>query len=214
MLRSLIFDMDGVLVDSMSSHADAWITVAREMGAEVSREDIYEVEGANHILGIQWLFGKAGKQVQPHLFEEIMRKKVEFFHANANIRPFDGMFDCLSVLRNNFSLAVVTGSDRYTVEGIMDEFFPNVFDIVVCGEDVHYGKPFPDPYLKAVELLALSKDECMVVENAPMGVESAKKAGLFCVGVPTYVPAARLSAADVVLQDHPSLYKYLKNLIN
>jgi HAD superfamily hydrolase (TIGR01509 family) len=68
-----------------------------------------------------------------------------------------------------FSLAVVTGSDRYTVNGIMDDFFPDVFDTIVCGEDVHYGKPYPDPYLKAVELLSIEKSECMVVENAPMG---------------------------------------------
>ena len=214
MLRSIIFDMDGVLVDSMPSHADAWIAVSREIGAKVSREDIYEIEGANHILGIQWLFEKAGKEVQPHLYEEIKRKKVEFFSANASITPFDGMFECLRDLKQHFSLAVVTGSDRYTVKGIMDDFFPDVFDIIVCGEDVHYGKPFPDPYLKAVELLCMGKSECMVVENAPMGVESAKKAGLFCVGVPTYVLPSRLSAADLVLPDHPALYAYLHKFIS
>ena len=214
MLRSIIFDMDGVLVDSMPSHADAWIAVSREIGAKVSREDIYEIEGANHILGIQWLFEKAGKEVQPHLYEEIKRKKVEFFSANASITPFDGMFECLRDLKQHFSLAVVTGSDRYTVKGIIDDFFPDVFDIIVCGEDVHYGKPFPDPYLKAVELLCMGKSECMVVENAPMGVESAKKAGLFCVGVPTYVLPSRLSAADLVLPDHPALYAYLHKFIS
>lgn len=197
----------------MPSHADAWIAVSKEVGAEVSREDVYEVEGANHILGIEWLFEKAGKKVEPHLYEEIKRKKVDYFSANASITPFDGMFECLRDLKQHFSLALVTGSDRYTVDGIMDDFFPDVFDTIVCGEDVHYGKPFPDPYLKAVELLDLKIDECIVVENAPMGVESAKRAGIFCVGVPTYVPPSRLSAADVVLSDHYSLYEYLGKLI-
>ncbi|WP_370575351.1 HAD family hydrolase [Methanomethylovorans sp.] len=213
MLRSIIFDMDGVLVDSMPSHADAWIAVSKEIGAKVSREDVYEIEGANHILGIQWLFQKAGKQVEPHLYEEIKRKKVDFFSANAHITPFNGMFECLRDLKQHFSLALVTGSDRYTVDNIMGDFFPDVFDTIVCGEDVHYGKPFPDPYLKAVELLAVEKEECMVVENAPMGVESAKRAGLFCVGLPTYVPPDKLSAADLVLDDHPALYEYLGKLV-
>jgi HAD superfamily hydrolase (TIGR01509 family) len=213
MLKSIIFDMDGVLVDSMPSHADAWIAVSKEVGAEVSREDVYEVEGANHILGIEWLFEKAGKKVEPHLYEEIKRKKVDYFSANASITPFDGMFECLRDLKQYFTLAVVTGSDRYTVDGIMDDFFSDVFDTIVCGEDVHYGKPYPDPYLKAVELLSIEKSECMVVENAPMGVESAKRAGLFCVGVPTYVPPFKLNAADVVLSDHSSLYEYLGKLI-
>ncbi len=213
MLRSIIFDMDGVLVDSMPSHADAWIAVSKEVGADVSREDIYEIEGANHILGIQWLFEKAGRQVEPHLYEEIKRKKIEFFSANASITPFAGMAECLSDLKQHYSLAVVTGSDRYTVNSIMEDFFPDVFDTFVCGEDVHYGKPYPDPYLKAVELLGVRKDECIVVENAPMGVESAKKAGLFCVGLPTYVPPSRLSLADLVLHDHAALYEYFGKLI-
>ncbi|MBC7085739.1 MAG: HAD family phosphatase [Methanomethylovorans sp.] len=213
MLRSIIFDMDGVLVDSMPSHADAWLAVSREIGADISREEIYEIEGANHIQGIQWLFGKAGKEVQPYLYEEIKRRKVEFFSANARVYPFEGMFDCLSSLKKHFSLAVVTGSDRCTVKKITDSFFADIFDIFVCSEDVCYGKPFPDPYLKAVELLGMRKEECIVIENAPMGVESAKRAGLFCVGVPTYVPPSRLSAADIVLDDHKSLYEYLLRLI-
>ncbi len=197
----------------MPSHADAWIEISKEVGAEVSREDIYEIEGANHILGIQWLFEKAGKQVEPHLYEEIKRRKVKFFSANARITPFNGMLECLRDLKQHYSLAVVTGSDRYTVNSIMEDFFPELFDIIVCGEDVHYGKPYPDPYLKAVELLRVRKDECIVVENAPMGVESAKKAGLFCVGLPTYVPSSRLNLADLVLHDHPALYAYLRKLI-
>jgi beta-phosphoglucomutase-like phosphatase (HAD superfamily) len=129
------------------------------------------------------------------------------------VKAFDGMADCLSVLKNNFRLAVVTGSERATVESFMNQFFPGIFDVVVSGEDVSYGKPYPEPYLKAVEMLGIAKDECIVVENAPMGVESAKRAGLYCVGVPTYVSPDRLSEADIVLEDHASLQDYLYNIL-
>jgi haloacid dehalogenase superfamily, subfamily IA, variant 3 with third motif having DD or ED len=213
MLSSLIFDMDGVLVDSMTYHAQAWIQVSSEVGVNVTPADIYEIEGANHRLGLQWLFQKAGRDFEPEMYEKILQRKIEIFHSIADVKAFDGMADCLSALKNNFRLAVVTGSERATVESFMDQFFPGIFDVVVSGEDVHYGKPYPEPYLKAVDMLRIAKDECIVIENAPMGVESAKRAGLYCVGVPTYVSPAVLSEADLVLENHAILQDYLYNIL-
>ncbi|WMW22027.1 HAD family phosphatase [Methanolobus mangrovi] len=213
MLSSLIFDMDGVLVDSMAYHAQAWMQVSSEVGVNVTPADIYEIEGANHRLGLQWLFQKAGRDFEPEMYEKILQRKIEIFHSIANVKAFDGMEDCLSALKNKFRLAVVTGSEKATVESFMDQFFPGIFDVVVSGEDVHYGKPYPEPYLKAVEMLGIAKDECIVIENAPMGVESAKKAGLYCIGVPTYVSPAILSEADLVLENHAILQKYLYDIL-
>lgn len=213
MLSSLIFDMDGVLVDSMLYHAHAWIQVSSEVGVNVTPSDIYEIEGANHRLGLQWLFRKADRDFEPEMYEKILQRKIEIFHSIADVKPFDGMSDCLMALKNNFRLAVVTGSERATVDLFMDQFFPGIFDVVVSGEDVHYGKPYPEPYLKAVEMLSIAKEECIVIENAPMGVESAKRAGLYCVGVPTYVSPDKLSEADLVLKDHASLQNYLYNIL-
>lgn len=213
MLNSLIFDMDGVLLDSMNSHADAWIQVSREWGVHVCRDDIYEIEGANHVLGLQWLFQRAGRELSPEDYDPILARKVEIFSSTACIRPFEGTGECLDKLKASFNLAVVTGSERVTVTRLLDEFFPDIFDVVVCGDDVARGKPFPDPYLKAVEMLGVCKQECIVIENAPMGVEAAKNAGLFCVGIPTYVAADKLSKADIVLEGHPSLHNYLLRML-
>ena len=214
MISSLIFDMDGVLLDSMPYHADAWVQVSGEWGVQVTHNDIYEIEGSNHVLGLQWLFRRAGKELEPEFYEEILERKIEICSRIADVRPFDGMVECLARLRGRFKLSVVTGSERATVEALLSEFFPNMFDVVVCGDDVENGKPFPDPYLKAVEMLGVTVDECIVIENAPMGVESAKSAGIFCVGVPTYVSPDKLSKADVVLTDHEFLPDYLLKLLN
>ncbi|SFM43293.1 HAD family hydrolase [Methanolobus profundi] len=213
MLSSLIFDMDGVLVDSMTYHAQAWIQVSSEVGVNVTPADIYEVEGANHRVGLEWLFEKAGRELDPDMYDSILERKIEIFTSIADVKPFEGMVECLSVLKKDFKLAVVTGSERVTVESFMDQFFPGIFDVIVSGEDVHYGKPYPEPYLKAVEMLGIGKEECIVVENAPMGVESAKKAGLYCVGVPTYITPDKLSEADMILNDHASLQAYLYNIL-
>ncbi len=213
MLSSLIFDMDGVLVDSMTYHAEAWIQVSGEVGIHVTPADIYEIEGANHRLGLQWLFEKAGGNIGPGMYESILQRKIEIFTSIADVKPYEGMADFLKALKDRFWLAVVTGSERMTVESFMESFFPGIFDVIVSGEDVHYGKPYPEPYLKAVEMLGTRKEECLVVENAPMGVESAKRAGLYCVGVPTYVSPDKLSGADLVLGDHVSLQSYLYNIL-
>ncbi|WP_407354820.1 HAD family hydrolase [Methanolobus sp. WCC5] len=214
MLSSLIFDMDGVLVDSMVYHAQAWIQVSAEMGVTITPDDIYEIEGANYRLGLQWFFHKAGREPVPESYDAILQRKIEIFRSIADVKPFEGMADCLRVLKDDFRLAVVTGSEKATADTFIEQFFPGIFDAVVCGEDVHYGKPYPEPYLKALEMLGIAKNECIVIENAPMGVESAKKAGLYCVGVPTYVPSYKLSAADIVLKNHASLQSYLYDILH
>ncbi len=109
---------------------------------------------------------------------------------------------------------VVSGSDRAVVMELLLRFFPNTFDAVVTGNDVKEGKPSPEPYLKAIGMLKLEKDECIVIENAPLGVESATRAGLFCIGIPTYVEAQRLKEADVVIGNHEMLKEYIARLFS
>lgn len=210
--KAVIFDMDGVLVDSMPYHADAWIAVFAEVGIHINRQDIYDIEGSNHEGIIRLVFRKAGRTPAPDDFKELAQKKMEIFTKTNKVTAFPGIYECLEFLKNKCLLGVVSGSDRAVVMELMARFFPNTFDAVVTGNDVKEGKPAPEPYLKAVGMLKLEKDECIVIENAPLGVESAKSAGLFCIGIPTYVEAQRLKGADVVLANHGMLKEYLAGL--
>ena len=212
MLKSLIFDMDGVLVDSMPYHADALITVFSEININLSRQDIYNIEGSNYKGLINLAFDKNGRTPRPHDFEELSRKKELIFKKINNLKPFEGMVECLNRLKEQYSLGVVSGSDRKIIDWAVDKFFPGVFDVIVAGEDVDEGKPSPDPYLKAVKMLNIKQNECIVIENAAFGVESAKNAELYCVAVPTYVEPQMLKKADLVFKDHIALRKYLECL--
>jgi len=205
MLKAVIFDMDGVLVDSMPYHADAWIIVFSEIGIYIKRQDVYEVEGSNHEGIIRLIFKKAGRTPEPEDFEELARKKREVFARINNVKVFEGIYGCLNFLKNRCCIGVVSGSDKSVVMELIERFFPDTFDAIVTGNDVKEGKPSPEPYLKAVEMLGVKKNECIVIENSPLGVESAKRAGLFCVAIPTYVEARRLKNADVVLESHAML---------
>ncbi|HUV81676.1 MAG TPA: HAD family phosphatase [archaeon] len=211
MLKAIIFDMDGVLIDSMPCHAEAWKRVLAEKGVNITRQDIYNIEGSNHEGVIRLMFGKAGKVVDINELDELAQKKRELFRRKNQSKPFESITECLDLLKKKYRLGVVSGSDRAEVLDLLDRFFPGVFEIVVAGEDVREGKPSPEPYLKAVKMLGIEKEECIVIENAPMGVESAKRAGLYCIAMPIYVLPEKLEMADIVLENHPALIDYLKN---
>ena len=212
MLKAVIFDLDGVLVDSMPYHADAWVSVFKDVGINIRREDIYNIEGSNHIGIINLVFKKAGRTPDPADFVRLAQKKQQIFTKINKVRVFDGIYECINSLRNKCLLAVASGSDRAVVIELIERFFPKIFTVIVSGNDVLEGKPNPEPYLKAVEMLKVNKDECIVIENAPLGVESAKRAGLYCIAIPTYVKPELLKDANVVLADHSMLKEYLARL--
>jgi beta-phosphoglucomutase len=212
MLKAIIFDVDGVLVDSMRFQADAWAEAFKEVGITVSRKDIYELEGSNDKRLIKEIFGKAGKEPEPEQFEQLPKRKREFLEFD-RIKPFKGIPECLDELKRNFILAMVSGSNRDTVGKIVDKFFSGYFDVIINGSDLERGKPDPDPYLKALEMLDLTKNECIVIENAPLGITAAKRAGLYCVAVASMLEPEAVQHADLVLGNHAVLLKYLKSLI-
>ena len=203
MLKAIIFDMDGVLVDSMAF---------QDAGINIVREDIYELEGSNDKRLIKSIFKEARKEPEPEHFERLPEKKRDLLEFD-RIKPFEGIPECLDELKRHFRLAMVSGSNRNTVGKIVDKFFSGYFDVVINGSDLERGKPDPDPYLKALEMLGLTKNECMVIENAPLGITAAKRAGLYCVAVASMLEPEKVQHADLVLEDHASLFDYLKSLI-
>lgn len=213
MLKAVIFDMDGVLVDSMPYHADAWITVFADVGIKIKREDIYEIEGSNHTGIINLIFKKAGRIPAPSDFNKLAEEKKKIFLKINKAKVFNGIYECIDLLKNICLLGVVSGSDKAIVKELIERFFPDTFSVLVTGNDVSEGKPSPEPYLKAVEMLKVGKHECIVIENAPMGVESAKRAGLYCIAIPTYVDPGMLKNADMIISNQKMLKEFLKNSI-
>ncbi|MFZ2499619.1 HAD family hydrolase [Methanosarcina sp.] len=212
MLKALIFDMDGVLVDSMPFHAAAWKKAFLDMGMKIKDEDIYAIEGSNPKNGLPLLIRKASKEPDEYDFEIITSIYRQEFERIFELKAFEGMGECLELLKTRFLLSVVSGSDHLIVHSIVDQLFPGIFDIVVTGDDVMNSKPDPDPFLKAVKLLKVRPEECIIVENAILGVEAAKKAEIYCIGVPTYLKPSQLDRADLVVSDHKKLMEHLLNL--
>jgi len=211
-LKAIIFDMDGVLVDSMSYHAQAVQNIFDQIGVKMDKQDIFEREGERTVDIITYLIEKETGDASGYDIHDIVERYIQEFNRIVELKVFDGLREYLYSMNNDFRLCVVSGSDRPIVHDTIASEFPDIFEILVSADDVEHGKPHPEPYLTAVEKLGIAKDECLVVENAPMGVESAKKAGLCCIAVPTYLDSEKLAKADLVLQDHRELVDYLLKL--
>jgi len=211
MIEALIFDCDGVLVDSMHLHTKAWKMAFEEAGIGLNEKEIYWMEGANDNGIIEMVLKNAEIASSSDIFRSVPGRKHELFNVD-EVRSFDGINEYLKELKDKLKLAVVSGSDRDALEKMTGKFFPDIFDVMVSGNDVSRGKPQPDPYNKAVDELGVCRENCIVVENAPLGVEAAKAAGLFCIGLPTYVDKNDLKHADVVLRDHAELIEYLRKI--
>jgi HAD superfamily hydrolase (TIGR01509 family) len=213
-MEALIFDMDGVLLDSMHLHAMAWKNAFMEAGISIDERDIFALEGENDSGIVKRVLGmNVNESIDMEaILTTLPERKHQLFDRD-NVTLFDGVDDMLRQINGKFRLAVVSGSDRKIVEMMMAKYFPGIFDVIVSGDDTENGKPAPDPYNKAVEMLKVSKENCIVVENAILGVESAKNAGIFTIGIPTYLTRKELEHADIVLHDHEELFRLIELLM-
>ncbi len=213
MIKALIFDMDGILIDSMNEHAKAWKLAFKKAGIDIDDSKIFELEGENDTGIVKMTL----KLIQPEpcnteeIFSRVPPEKHRLFDRN-KVHPFEGMIECLMGLKEHFQLAVVSGSDKNIVDMMIGKYFPDIFDVIVSGDDTLRGKPAPDPYNKALEMLGIATEKAIVVENAKLGVEAAANAGIFTVAIPTYIDRKNLFRADIVLEDHEQLFTFLEKL--
>jgi len=210
MLKGIIFDMDGVLVDSEPFICEAAMRMFAERGVTVSAEDFIPFVGAGedrYIGGVAEKHGIAldidrDKARTYAIYAEIVRGRLE---------PLDGVHEFIAKARaRGMKLALASSADRVKIEVNLREIGlpPETFDAVVSGLDVVNKKPDPEIFLTAGQMLGLSPDECLVVEDAVNGVAAAKTAGMRCLGLTTSFSAEELSAADWIagtLADAPEV---------
>jgi beta-phosphoglucomutase len=198
--KAIIFDMDGVIVDSMPYHFLAWYEALRPFGIRVSCFDVYTKEGERWEKSLKDFLKRAGVEPTSARLKKIFLLRQRIFKRYFKRFIFKGAEEFLACLKNrNYLLGLVTGTPMDELKEILPLRIYNLFDYAVTGDHVKRGKPHPDPYLKAAKGLGLRPRECIVVENAPLGIESAKRAGMFCVALTTSLPREYLKRADVVV---------------
>lgn len=202
-LKGILFDMDGVLVDSEEYIFEATKLMLAEHGVTAKKEDALHFVGMGenkYIAGIAQTNGfevdiERDKARTYQIYEEISRGKL-FALPGA----IEFIKECIS---RGLKMAVASSADKVKVMINLREIGLSVdnFQAIVTGEDVELKKPFPDIYIKAAKMIGLKPQECLVVEDAVSGVKAGKAAGAKCLALTTSFPAKLLSDADWICEN-------------
>jgi len=213
-MNAVIFDMDGVIVDSESGHERAFREVAREIGFEDHGLNFADYVGrSDQDLWVDFV----ARNNPPVAFEQLMAMKRE--RVVSIIRQeqpiFAGLLDLVKAIAKGFRLGLASGSDRAVVEEVLEiEQLRGFFSAVVSASEVSRGKPAPDIFLRAAQLLEVKPEECWVIEDSKPGVTAGLAAGMRVIAITNTHPANELSHATHVVATYAEVQRLLTGVRN
>jgi HAD superfamily hydrolase (TIGR01509 family) len=201
MIEAILFDLDGLMFDSEPHSLAAWQAVLKERGVTLDQLTIESILGLRIDATARTLIDKYHL---PDTVQDLSDAKTEYqiAHLAGNVPPMPGLFELLDAIERRGLLKAIasSGMRRYVeavlrVNGLLDRF-----SVIITGDQVAHGKPAPDVFLAAARALHVEPQDCLVLEDAPAGVQAAKAAGMLCFAVPDHgVAQLDLSQADKVV---------------
>ena len=207
--KAILFDLDGTLAQTMEYHYDAWRKAMLNYGIDLAPEDYYPLEGTN-------LYELAKKLFVLHKLngcdeKELVNNKEKYYLDTNTFVLYPGVVELLNVIKlNNIKLGLVTASLRKTLNNTAPLKFLKIFDVIITGQDTTEGKPSPKPYLKAAKKLGVMPENCVAVENAPIGISSARNAKIYCVAICNTLDSSSLQEADEIIYSFNELLKKIR----
>ncbi|MFH1715223.1 MAG: beta-phosphoglucomutase family hydrolase [Elusimicrobiota bacterium] len=200
-LKAAIFDLDGVVVDTVPLHFKAWQRMFADYNVPFTFEDYKQkVDGIPRIDGARAIFTDMAESK----VISASNKKQEYFLENIekeDIPVFKSTFSLIKDLRKENIKTAIISSSKNCYQILERVHLLSVFDVKITGNDIIKGKPDPQIFLMAAEKLNVLPCDCMVFEDAVLGVESAKNAGMRCVGIDRHNDPERLKKADIIVND-------------
>lgn len=199
-IEAVVFDMDGVIVDSEPYSVRALVDILRVYGITPTAADLHRSYGRRIRDDIADYFARYG--VSHNTDDAVAHKHARYYHlAAGHLKPFAGVFPLLRRLRQQgYRLALASSGDRIKVAFGMQALGLNgTFAAVVSGDDVTHSKPHPEIYLLAAKRLKVDPGACVAIEDAPAGVEAARQAGMRCIAVTNSVAGEHLHKADLIV---------------
>lgn len=201
-IQAIIFDMDGTMVDNMAVHNRIWIDYLQDLGAAVDPTVFHErTAGRTNTEVLRMYLGEGLSTAEARQLSE---EKEERYRAyfKAHVRPVAGLMDLLRAARQaGYRLGVATSAPSRNVDFLLGCLgLDGFFDAVVHGEEVARGKPDPEIFLKAAERLGVPPAACLVFEDARMGAEAARRAGMRTILLTTTLPAGEAGQVPGVVK--------------
>ena len=214
MLKAVIFDMDGVIIDSEPTHMKLENETYKKLGIEVTGDEHLSFVGATS--NYMWETLKNKYKLSQTLEELIEYERNKYFkYLNSDeceITLIEGVKELIEDLHENgVKLAIASSSPLNVIEAIAKKFqIEEYFEVFVTGDYVKKSKPEPDIFIFASEKLGVSPENCVVIEDSNNGVRAAKKAGMKCVGINSDVEGRQdISMADLVINSFKEV-NYIK----
>jgi beta-phosphoglucomutase len=199
-IHAVLFDLDGVLIDSMPHHVKAWKEEFAAWGVDADPLIFRLREGEKAQATLDFAAKEYGLELTPRQRAQFVESKRRRYRENAPNRLVDGAVDLLKALRDRgIKTAMVTGSIRRNLNHTVPEQERRLFDTIVTSDICTHGKPYPEPYLKAAQILSIAPENCLTVENAPLGIQSAKSAGILTLAITTTLSQDYLQDADHII---------------
>jgi HAD superfamily hydrolase (TIGR01509 family) len=188
MVEAVIFDMDGLMVDSEPIQSESFETVLREHGVEPRQNDLGVIQTIGVTALDNWKILHSEYNLSPSLsLKELVARKREVYAEllRGHIPPMPGLLPLIAMLEQQRIKKAVASSSSLGHISIVTAKLGLTFDAIVSGEHVKRGKPHPDIFLKAAELLHVQPSRCVVLEDAESGVNGGKAAGMKVIAVPS-----------------------------
>lgn len=203
-IEAVIFDLDGTLIDNNTYHLEAWKKYLKNIGREVTEEEYRKnFNGRTNKDVVEYIHGRpmTKEEAEPYYLEkETLYRKI-YEH---DIEPVPGLLDFLKDLyEKKIPMAIATSGIQVNID-FMFEHIPikHYFNTVINSTHIKKGKPDPEIYLRAAEELKARHENCIVFEDALVGIQSAKEAGMKVVALTTTHTEAELAGADLVIKDY------------
>lgn len=214
-MKAILFDFDGVVANTMRFHVEAWVLAFKDHGMMLDESLVYINEGSPAHEFVYTALVSCYREKDDLLGAALVASKDEYLSRMDLTNRIYPTFPAVLAAAKAISLktAIVTGSSRENLKGMLPSELAKEFDGIVTADDTPRGKPSPDPYLTAAKLLDVSPSECCVIENGPFGIQSAKSAGMRCVALCTTLDRHHLTQADMIVVNHSELLDSFSDLV-
>ncbi|WP_427340304.1 beta-phosphoglucomutase [Caloranaerobacter sp. DY30410] len=205
-IKACIFDLDGVIVDTAKYHYLAWKRLANELGFDFTEKDNEKLKGVSRMESLEILLNIGNIKVDDEMKLKLAEKKNNWYREliskmdESEILP--GVKEFINELKNSNIKVAIGSSSKNTMTILNSIKMVDYFDAIIDGNKITKAKPDPEVFLLGAEALDVKPNECVVFEDAKAGIEAAKKAGMYAIGIGS---EEVLKEADKVIPDTNSL---------
>ena len=201
-IKGILFDLDGVIVDTLHYHYLAWNHMFEKLGGTVDKQTVLLHEGRSSREILPILMEETGIKIPVRRQNDFIEEKRAYYRTIVKVKKYEGALEIIDAMKaRGLKVALVTACALKNMQHSLNSVEQARFDFIITGDEISRAKPHPDSYLAAASRLGLAPSECAVVENAPLGIQAAKNAGMYCIAIATTLGREYLASADCILQN-------------